>query len=301
MRALRFFAVLLGTTLRTSLAQRGAFLLQAAFLLLNNLLFFSTWWILLQRFEHVRGYRMADMLLLFGVSSCGFGLTVLVAGGGLELARTIAEGNLDALLSQPKSVLLRALVSRSVASGWGDLASGTLMLALSGYVGWASLPLALLAVALAATVLVSSAVLLNCLAFWLRDVESVTLNLVHYLLALTLYPPTLFEGGARFLLFTICRRGSSYTSRSRWLGASSRAAHCAQSRVRSPMRCSRTSRSCVDCDATRAGAASASGVEGHPGGRCRSRGTLGTQVGEVVLLKEKSAAFCDEKIEEARP
>ena len=87
------------------------------------------------------------MLLLFGVSAAGFGLASCCAAASLELSRAIADGELDALLAQPKSVLLRAIASRSVASGWGDVASGLLMIALSGT---ATPAWALLAVMLAA-------------------------------------------------------------------------------------------------------------------------------------------------------
>src|SRR6476659_1526718 len=131
---LRFFGQLFLTSLRASVALRGAFILQVALMMLNNLCFFSTWWLIFQRFDEVRGFRMPDMLALYGVSASGFGLAAVTCGGMFELSRLIVEGELDALLCQPKSVLLRAVASRSRASGWGDVASGTLLLGLSGYV-----------------------------------------------------------------------------------------------------------------------------------------------------------------------
>jgi ABC-2 type transport system permease protein len=199
----RFLRALLATNLKASLALRGAFLLQALLMMVNNLMFFSTWWLLFQRFPEVRGYRMPDLMALFGLSGVGYGSCVVAFGGVMELSRTIAEGQLDALLTQPKSVLLRAIASRSRASGWGDIASGVLMLALSGYVSWQRLPLALLTCLLATTVFVASAVLLNSAAFWLRDIESATFNVYHFMVAFTLYPPTLFGPGVKVLLLTV--------------------------------------------------------------------------------------------------
>src|SRR5690349_8941710 len=114
MATLRFLNRLLRTVLRASLALRGAFLLQAVLMLLNNVMFFSMWWILFQRFDDVRGYRMPDMLALFGVSGAAYGLSVVLCGGALDLARTIDDGGLDPLLAQPRSVLVRAVVSRSM-------------------------------------------------------------------------------------------------------------------------------------------------------------------------------------------
>ncbi|MET0286553.1 MAG: ABC-2 family transporter protein [Polyangiales bacterium] len=200
---LRFTRALFATVIKASLALRGAFLLQASLMIVNNLMFFSTWWLLFQRFDDIRGYRMPDMLALFGVSAIGFGVCVVAFGGVLDLSRTIADGNLDALLTQPKSVLLRAIVVRSRASGWGDIATGTLLLALSGHAPWHRIPLALLVIAISALVFVSSAVLLNSAAFWLRDVESVTFNVFHFMVAFTLYPPTLFGSGMKVVLFSV--------------------------------------------------------------------------------------------------
>lgn len=204
---MRFFIALLSTVLKASLALRGAFLLQVSLMVVNNVLYFASWWILLQRFDHIRGYRLPDMLALFGVSTCVFGLVVVAFGGVLDLAQTITEGNLDALLSQPKNVLLRAIATRSRASGWGDIASGSAMLVLSGYVHLANVPIVLMAVLSGALVLLSSAVLINSAAFWLSEIESISLHAFNFLLALALYPPTLFGGATKVLLFTVLPAG----------------------------------------------------------------------------------------------
>lgn len=207
MRTLLFLVALVRTVLRASLALRGAFLLQAAFMLLNNCMFFTTWWILFQRFEHIRGYRIPDMLVLFGISNLGYGLAMVLCGGALDLARTIDDGGLDPLLAQPRSVLVRAVASRSIVSGWGDLASGVLMLALSDSITLARVPLVLLAGGLGATVLVSFAIVLNSAAFWLRQVDSFSTFVFHYLVVFTIYPPTLFGPLAKVLLFTLLPAG----------------------------------------------------------------------------------------------
>src|SRR5262249_7800150 len=117
-RPLRFAAALVATNLRQSLALRGAFWLQAAFMLANNLIFFTTWWIFFRRFQDVGGWRLEDLATLFGVVAAGFGLCVVFTGGIRELARAITDGDLDSLLLQPKPVLLQAAAARSLASGW---------------------------------------------------------------------------------------------------------------------------------------------------------------------------------------
>lgn len=203
----RFVASLLLTSLRASVALRGAFLLQVGLMALNNLFFFTTWWILFQRFEDVRGWRMPDMLALYGVSASGFGIAAVSCGGMYELSRAIVEGDLDGLLTQPKSILFRAVASRSRASGWGDLLSGLLLLLLSGYVGFRSAPAALLAVALAATMFVACAIVMHSMAFWLGQVDSLARSAFEFTIGFSLYPPSLFGTGLRVVLFTLLPAG----------------------------------------------------------------------------------------------
>ena len=204
MRTLRFFRALVATSLKVSIAHRGAFFTQALFMALNNLLFFSTWWILFARFDHVGGYRLPDMLLLYGVTASGFGLSVVLCGGTRELARAIADGDLDAFLAQPKSVLLRAVSSRSDASGWGDLVSG---LALIGVSDPARLRWAPIALVLTAFGFVASACVVHSLAFWLGRIDGLARTFLELVMTFSLYPPPLFGFGLRMVLFTIVPAG----------------------------------------------------------------------------------------------
>jgi ABC-2 type transport system permease protein len=169
----------------------------------NNLLFFALWWILLLRFPSVGGYTLADMSLLFGICASGFGVAVVVCGGMFQLGRHIGDGDLDALLCQPRNVLWRALGSHSQASGYGDVASGVLLIGLSGLVTAPRVPLVLLAVALSATTLVSVCVAVQALVFWLGRVERVSRSLFETVLVLANQPPTLFGGAIKLLLFTV--------------------------------------------------------------------------------------------------
>lgn len=207
MRELRFVGALIGTSLRASLALRGAFWLQAGFMVANNLLFFATWWIFFARFRDVGGWRLADLAALFGVVSAGWGVASVLAGGVRELARQIAEGELDAFLTQPKSVLLQCVGARSRASGWGDLACGAFLIASSGLVDTRSLGLALVAVGLCATTFLATGVIIHASAFWLERTESLAMTVWEFLITFSSYPPSLFSGGLRLVLFTVLPAG----------------------------------------------------------------------------------------------
>ena len=62
---LRFARALLATNVKATLMLRGAFVMQVAFMALNNLTFFVFWWALMRRVPDLRGWRLGDIQLLF--------------------------------------------------------------------------------------------------------------------------------------------------------------------------------------------------------------------------------------------
>jgi ABC-2 type transport system permease protein len=199
---LRFLLALVRTNLKSSLALRGAFWLQAIFMILNNALFFTFWWIFFARFEEVRGWKVADVSALFGIVAAAFGVAVVFAGGIRELSLRVTSGELDGYLTLPKSPLLHLVASRTAASGWGDMLSGAIFIAMSGLVGWRNWPLAVIAVAASAVVFVASGVILHSMAFWLARIEVVARQAWEFLITFSIYPRPLFGGALKLLLFT---------------------------------------------------------------------------------------------------
>lgn len=208
MRAiLNFASALFVTNLRATLALRGAFWFAAVMMLLNNLLYFSIWWIFFDRFDEIRGWRFGDMAALFGVVAAGFGCAVVFAGGVRDLGRYIIDGELDGFLTQPKPPLLHALGSQSRASGWGDIASGLFLIGISGVVRPASAPLVLVAVASSAAVFTATGVILHSSAFWLGRTDSLARQFWEFQIAFSSYPRVIFGGVLKVLLFTVIPAG----------------------------------------------------------------------------------------------
>jgi ABC-2 type transport system permease protein len=145
--------------------------------------------------------------MLFGLVAAAFGLTVTVAGGVRHLGRLIEDGDLDTLLTQPKSVLVYALGLRSQPSGFGDLISGLIFIAWSGQVSWRTTPLVLVVIIASALILVASGIVFFSLAFWLGRVETVATQLWELLITFSLYPEPLFGGALRLVLFTVLPAG----------------------------------------------------------------------------------------------
>jgi ABC-2 type transport system permease protein len=202
MKTFRFLSLLVRTNLRASLALRAAFLLQAGFMFLNNLVYFGVWAIFFRRFHDLGGFGMNDMLLSYGIVAAGFGLAVALAGGLRELSNLIVSGGLDGYLTQPKPVLVQALCSHTIAAGWGDLASGLVMIAASRQVTAPHLPFLALAVLLSCCVCVAAGVIFHSAAFWLGPVDSLARTMWEFLIMFSVYPETIFQGPLRVLLFT---------------------------------------------------------------------------------------------------
>jgi ABC-2 type transport system permease protein len=198
---------LVSTSVRAAMAERGAFLMRAALMAVNNGIFFTFWIVLLSRVPQIRGYTLGDVAVLYGVVAVAHGLAVFVAGGIQYLARVIHDGELDALLAQPKPTLLYAVGLRSQPSGLGDIVSGFLFIALSGRIGVAGIPVVLFAGVAGAVVLVATAVVLHSAAFWLGPTETASRQLYEGTLMFSLYPDTLFGGPMRFVLFTVLPAG----------------------------------------------------------------------------------------------
>jgi ABC-2 type transport system permease protein len=204
----QFLRVLTRTNLSAAFAARGAFWLSAAFMLANNCIFFTIWPLYFRRFESLGGWVLADVAAMYGVVAAAYGLVTVVAGGHRTLANAIAEGDLDPFLTQPKPVLPHLLGARCIPSGFGDLATGVIMLFVSGRSASPSgAALALLLVVLAAAIYLSANVLVHSLAFWLGEMQQTARTFSDYVVMFSMYPQTIYGGPLKALVFTLVPAG----------------------------------------------------------------------------------------------
>ncbi|MEM7262166.1 MAG: ABC-2 family transporter protein [Planctomycetota bacterium] len=202
------FALAMGAlNVKATLAHRGAFWLQATIMMVNNLIFCVTWFIFFAHFEEINGWRLGELLALYGVVALSFGCSVAFSGGTREIARMVVDGDLDTFLAQPKSVLTQAVCSRSFASGWGDIASGFILLGLSGYATLENTPLILLSTLCGWAIIASTAVIAHSLAFWLGPIGDLARQFTHFLITFAVYPQNIYGGWVKVLLFTVVPAG----------------------------------------------------------------------------------------------
>lgn len=203
MKELKFLSALWKTNLASAMEYRVAFLSQTIGMILNDGVYFLVWIIFFDRFKDIRGWQLTDMFLVFGISAGAFGLVGMLFGNAFNLGDIIVNGRLDYYLSLPRPTLLHVLASRAAPSGFGDFLYGFISFFASGQVSWLGAGRFLLGLILAAIVFVSFLVIVQGLAFWLGTGGAVTDIAINAMVTFALYPITLFNNGAKLILFII--------------------------------------------------------------------------------------------------
>jgi ABC-type uncharacterized transport system permease subunit len=119
------------------------------------------------------------------------------------MGRAIADGGLDVHLGRPRHPLPSLLLSRSIPSGFGDLASAPVMWLVLGGRSFADLPLLIALGTAGAVVMLATFVMGQCLVFWWPRAVRLGEELVNVVLMISVYPQHVFGAGMRILLFTL--------------------------------------------------------------------------------------------------
>jgi ABC-2 type transport system permease protein len=202
-REFKFLLALWKANLIAAMEYRVSFISQVLGMMLNNAAYFVFWVLFFDRFEQVRGWSLTEMFLLFGVVATAFGAGTYLFGNALQLAEVIAGGQLDYYLSLPRPVLLHTLASRSISSGLGDFFYGIISFLVAGQYSLDSILRFIVGVIFATTIFVSFFVLVQSLAFWMGNASMLASQAQMAIITFAIYPITLFDGTAKFLLFTI--------------------------------------------------------------------------------------------------
>jgi ABC-2 type transport system permease protein len=200
---LSYFAALLATNIKAGFARRGEALVSVILMFANNLVFFIIWMIYFARFRELAGWQQQDVALLYGMAAWAFGLSVALTGGFRDMGRAIADGGLDVHLGRPRHPLPSLLLSRSIPSGFGDLASAPVMWLVLGGRSLTDLPLLVALASAGAVVMLATFVMGQCLVFWWPRAVRLGEELVNVVLMISVYPQHVFGAGMRIVLFTL--------------------------------------------------------------------------------------------------
>lgn len=188
--------------LQVAMEYRISFAVQVLFMVANDLLLLFFWWILFQQVPDVGGWSQRETMLLIGICAASFGVVAVLGGNVFRLSRLIAEGQLDVYLLLPRDPLLHALVGRTVVAGVGDFLFGMGAIWFLGPATVTGQLLVWLAVLASAMTFLAFGIIAHALAFWIGNASGLASSLHESLLALGMYPESIYPHRMRLLLYT---------------------------------------------------------------------------------------------------
>src|ERR1700724_1704243 len=120
-RTLRFIGVYLIANLQAAMEYRAAFVVQVLSMAANDCLWLFFWWTYFKQFPLVHGWQNTDIVVIWAISACGFGIGMSVFGNAPRLATLIMNGGLDAYLGMPRAALLHVCISATDPTAGGDV------------------------------------------------------------------------------------------------------------------------------------------------------------------------------------
>jgi ABC-2 type transport system permease protein len=207
MRALSVYLLQIGAAIRVSFADPANFWLQLGGMGLNNGFVLLMWFMFFAGFHSVGGWRLADVALMIGILAFTVGTAGVFAGGYRDLAAAILRDEVDALLTQPRAVLPRLLASESIASAWGDVITGAILLGSFAELRWTDLPVLVFALVGSLAVFLATGVLFASLAFWVRGARSFSRDVVDFIVLMSSYPGSIYSGAMKLVVYTFVPAG----------------------------------------------------------------------------------------------
>lgn len=204
---LAFIGAYLRANVAAALEYRATLATQVLGMILNDILWVVFWVLFFTRFPVVKGWTLEDVLILWSSFAFSAGLVYGLFFSVRLLPRLIVEGQLDYYLALPKDVLVHLLVSRIRPFNLGDALFGPLLLVTMVDLTWSRVAVFLAATLLSAAVLLGFEILGGSLAFYLGSGDALHEQLSNALLHFASYPAGIFEGGLKFLLFTVIPAG----------------------------------------------------------------------------------------------
>jgi len=204
---MRLYLAEIGAAIRVSVADRTNFTLMAGGMVLNNGFVLLMWWMFFAGFHRVNGWQLPDMALQIGILAVTLGAAGVFAGGCRDMAAFILRGELDAYLTQPSALLPRLLARESLTTGWGDIATGIVLLAFAAALHRTDMPSILFVLMGSFVVLLATAVVFASLAFWVTGARSFARDLIEFVVLFGTWPGSIWSGATKLLVYTLVPAG----------------------------------------------------------------------------------------------
>ena len=172
------------------------------FMILNNAIFIIQWFILFHLKDNIGGYKMEEVLILWGLAASTFGFAHIFFHMAFDIPDLIIGGKLDSFLVQPKNVLLGVITSGTSTSAIGDLIYGYIILCIFRFSPVNLLLFTVLTIT-GGLILTSFAVIMGSISFWIVKGDIISSNFIGLMINMSTYPDGIFKGVVRVLLYSI--------------------------------------------------------------------------------------------------
>lgn len=131
MQVIALYRTLIGAQVRAQLQYRASFGLQLASQFLGNIETFISVLVIFNRFPELRGWTLAEVAFIYGLSSLSFGLADMLVGGFDKLSASIQTGEFDRVLTRPAGSFLQTLAADFQLRRLGRAGQGLLVFLLA--------------------------------------------------------------------------------------------------------------------------------------------------------------------------
>jgi ABC-2 type transport system permease protein len=186
---------------------RVAFFWQIVSMAINDSIWLFFWMFFFDRFPVLGNWNQRDVVAMWSVLAAGYGLGTALAGNSNNVATLILKGELDSWLLYPRAVLPHLLLGRMSVSSWGDFLFGVGAYLFLVHPSIENFLLFALLVPIVGVTVVGFSVGVGSLGFFLGSAETISENLRFALITFGTYPPSIFSGAAKILLYTVVPAG----------------------------------------------------------------------------------------------
>src|SRR5688572_30616951 len=129
MNALRLYGRYIAASLRSQLQYRASLVTQVIGQFLITVIEFLGIWALFDRFGQIRGWRLPEVALFYGMISVTWAITDAISRGFDVFAATVKAGEFDRVLLRPRSTVLQLIGQELTLRRFGRFAQGLVVLA----------------------------------------------------------------------------------------------------------------------------------------------------------------------------
>jgi ABC-2 type transport system permease protein len=191
-------------SIKSQLQYRASAVMTAFGVLLTTSSEFVAVWALFDRFGQIRGWRLPEIALFYGIISITWALCDAIARGFDNFAQIVKSGEFDRILLRPRSTVLQLLGQELTLRRVGRLVQGTALLGYAfaaGTIAWTLGRAVLLVAAIAcgSCVFLGIVVLQATSAFWTVESLEVWNSFTYGGLTMGQYPLAIYRSWFRAL------------------------------------------------------------------------------------------------------